>query len=212
MKHIQDSYVIGLTGTIASGKSTATAFFKQQGINVISADVITRELTAQNTPALATIASHFGQTILTKNNTLNRRALRKIIMQHPEEKRWLEAYLHPQIRVAIETALKHVISPYAVVEIPLLTRREDFPYLNHVLLLEVDKNLQLERLTTRDQCSYEEALGMIDMQPAQAIRRALADDIVQNNENEEHFKFVLQALHTRYLAQTQARGSSGIKN
>ena len=128
MKHASLPYVIALTGTIASGKSTASDFFKQQGIDVISADIIARELTGKNTPALAAIVSHFGQSITTENNTLNRRVLRKKIMQHPDEKHWLEAYLHPQIRVAIEAALKHVTSPYAVVEIPLLTRREDFPY------------------------------------------------------------------------------------
>jgi dephospho-CoA kinase len=210
MKHSSLPYTIGLTGTIASGKSTATKFFKHHNIDVISADVMAHELTAENTPALAAIAAHFGQTILTKDNTLNRRALRKKIMQHPDEKVWLEAYLHPQIRAALQTALKHVTSPYAVVEIPLLTRREDFPYLSQVLLLEVDKKVQLERLTARDQCSHDDAQRMIDMQPDQAIRRALADDIIQNNDDTDAFHQVLHALHMRYL--TQVSGSSGIKN
>jgi dephospho-CoA kinase len=193
------SYTIILTGTIASGKSTAADFFKQEGIDIISADVIARELTKPNTPALVAIAAHFGQGILTEAGELNRKALRQVILQHPDERRWLEAYLHPQIRTGIKSALETTQSPYAVVEIPLLTRREDFPYLNHVLLLEIDEALQVERLMARDRCTEDEALKMIQMQPNKTIRRALADDVIQNDGNTEHFKKTLQALHARYL-------------
>ncbi len=197
-------YTIILTGTIASGKSTAAEFFKQQGIDIISADSIARELTEPNTPALAAIASHFGQTILTKTGELNRKALRQVIIQHPDERRWLEAYLHPQIRASIESALKTSQGPYAMVEVPLLTRREDFPYLNHVLLLEIDEALQVERLMARDNCTKDEALQMIQMQPDKTVRRALADDVIQNDGNPEHFKETLQVLHARYLKSVQA--------
>ncbi|MCH9756711.1 MAG: dephospho-CoA kinase [Gammaproteobacteria bacterium] len=197
-------YTVILTGTIASGKSTAAAFFKQQDIEIISADIIARELTEPNTPALATLAAHFGPGILTSNGALNRQALRQIIMQHPDERRWLEAYLHPQIRTSIETALAAINSPYAVIEIPLLTRREDFPYLNHVLLLEIDETLQIERLMARDNCTKDEAKKMIQMQPDKTIRRALADDVIQNDGNPEHLTKTLKALHERYLKAAQA--------
>ncbi|MCH9689516.1 MAG: dephospho-CoA kinase [Gammaproteobacteria bacterium] len=197
-------YVIVLTGTIASGKSTAVEFFKQQSIGTICADSIARELTEPDTPALAAIAAHFGQRILMPDGALDRRALRHVITQHPDEQRWLEAYLHPQIRTAIEAALSTIQSPYAIIEIPLLTQREDFPYLHHVLLLEVDESVQLARLMARDHCTKTEAMNMIQMQPSQTIRRALADDIIYNDGNQEHFKQTLLALHTRYLKAAQA--------
>jgi dephospho-CoA kinase len=197
-------YVIVLTGTIASGKSTATEFFKQQSIDTLSADSIARELTEPGTLALSAISAHFGQSIIMPDGTLDRRALRHVITQHPDERRWLEAYLHPQIRTAIEASISAIQSPYAIIEIPLLTRREDFPYLNHVLLLEVDESVQVERLMARDHCTQTEALNMIKMQPSQTIRRALSDDIIYNNGNQEHFKQTLLALHTRYLKAAQA--------
>ncbi|MDF1678582.1 MAG: dephospho-CoA kinase [Legionellaceae bacterium] len=197
-------YIVILTGTIASGKSTAINFFKAQGIDTISADMIARELTAPNTPALAAIAAHFGQTILTPSGALDRHALRQTIVQHPDERRWLEGYLHPQIRAGIENVLKKTTSPYVLIEVPLITRREDFPYLNHVLLIEIDEALQIERLMLRDNCSKEAALHMIHIQPSKAIRRALADDIIQNDGNVEHFKDSLSALHERYLKASQA--------
>ena len=197
-------YTVVLTGTIASGKSTATHFFKQQDIDIISADIISRELTEPGTPALAAIAAHFGQHILTKDGALDRRALRDIIIQHPDERQWLESYLHPQIRSSIEVALAQTRSPYVVIEIPLLIRREDFPYLNQVLLLEVDQKIQIQRLMARDQCTEAEALKMIDMQPCQTTRRALANDVLQNDGDSAHFDACLEALHTRYLKQAQA--------
>ncbi len=196
-------YTIILTGTIASGKSTATRFFKQLGIETISADVIARELTEPGTPSLTAIAAHFGQNILTDSGALNRKALRRIILQHPDERRWLEAYLHPQIRVGIEEAITKAISPYVVVEVPLLTRREDFPYLDQVLLLEVDEKLQMERLMARDLCTKAEARKMIAMQPDKVVRRALADDIIQNSGDTRAFLKTLQALHERYLNAAQ---------
>lgn len=197
-------YTIVLTGTIASGKSTATDFFKQKNIDTISADIIARELTEPGTPALASITAHFGQHILTHDGALDRRALRQIIIRHPHERKWLEAYLHPQIRLNIEAALTQTQSPYVVIEIPLLTRREDFPYLNQVLLLEVNKTIQVERLMARDQCTEAEALKMIAMQPRDTTRRALADDVIQNDGDATHFETTLEALHTRYLKSAQA--------
>ena len=192
-------YTIALTGTIASGKSTAASFFKAQHIDIIDADAIARELTLPNTPALLAITAHFGTHILNADNTLNRSALRKIIIAHPDERKWLESYLHPQIRTNIKTALSHTKSPYVVIEIPLLTRREDFPYINHVLLLEVDEEQQIERLMARDTCTKAEAQSMIDMQPTQTVRRALADDVIQNDGNKAHFENTLKTLHARYL-------------
>ncbi|MDF1646323.1 MAG: dephospho-CoA kinase [Legionellaceae bacterium] len=197
-------YTVILTGTIASGKSTAADFFKQQGIDIISADAIARDLTQTNTPAFAAITAHFGPSIIASNGTLNRRALRQTIIQHPAERRWLEAYLHPQIRAHIEASLKTIQSPYAVIEVPLLTKRNDFPYLDHVLLLEIEEALQIKRLMARDQCTEDEAFKMVQMQPDKTVRRALADDVIQNDGHPEHFEATLKTLHKRYLKAAQA--------
>lgn len=203
------TYAIGLTGSIATGKSTAAAFFERHAIDVISADDVARDLTKAGEPALASIVSHFGQGILKKNGELNRRALRKKIIRHPAERRWLEGYLHPQIRARIENTLCDVTSPYAIVEIPLLINREHYPYLKRVLLLETDKELQLKRLMERDQCSYDDAVGMLNLQPREELRRMIADDVIRNDGNPEHLEGALRALHENYLTYSD---DNGIKN
>jgi len=195
------TYAIGLTGTIASGKSTAAAFFERHAIDVISADDIARNLTEYGEPALTSIVSHFGQAILKKNGELDRKALRQKIIRHPAERRWLEAYLHPQIRARIENALCEATSPYTIVEIPLLVNREHYAYLKRVLLLEIEPSLQLKRLIARDQCTHDDAVAMVNMQPREELRRALADDVVCNDGNPEHLEEALMGLHLNYLTQ-----------
>jgi len=192
-------YTVGLTGTIASGKSSALHFFESQGIDVVCADAIAKQLTQKGHPALDTIAAHFGPSILTDNGELDRKVLKACIIQSPIERRWLENYLHPQIRSQIEQEIQKASSSYVMVDIPLLTDRAHFPYLNRVLLLEIDEHLQLERLMARDHCSQARAEQMIALQPSITLRRALADDIIQNNDSLDALKQKLQALHERYL-------------
>lgn len=192
-------YTVGLTGTIASGKSSALLFFESQGIDVVCADTIAKQLTQKGHPALETIAAHFGPSILTNTGELNRKVLKACIIQNPIERRWLENYLHPQIRSHIEQEVQKANSSYVMVDIPLLTDRAHFPYLNRVLLLEIDERIQVERLMTRDDCSQERAEQMIALQPSITLRRALADDIIQNNESLDALHKKLQALHARYL-------------
>jgi len=196
------TYAIGLTGSIATGKSTAAAFFERHAIDIISADDIARDLTKYGEPALTSIVSHFGQGILKKNGELDRKALRKKIIRHPAERLWLEGYLHPQIRARIENALSDATSPYTIVEIPLLISRENYPYLKRVLLLEMKPSLQLERLIARDECTHDDAVAMLKIQPREELRRALADDIVCNDGNPEYLEEALTALHLNYLNQT----------
>lgn len=193
------TYAIGLTGSIASGKSTAAAFFERHGIDIISADDIARDLTKTGEPALATIVAHFGQGILKKNGELDRKALRKKIIRHPAERLWLEGYLHPQIRARIENTLCDATSPYVIIEIPLLISRENYPYLKRVLLLEIEPSLQIKRLIARDKCTHDDAVAMLKLQPREELRRVLADDVICNDGNPDHLEETLLALHLNYL-------------
>ena len=89
-------------------------------------------------------------------------------------------------------------SPYVVIEIPLLTNKTSYPYLNRVLLVEADEVNQIERVITRDNCTKEEALALLNAQPNQALRRAIADDILINNDSIEALQKQLSKLHTTY--------------
>lgn len=196
-------YCIGLTGTIASGKSTAMAYFKSRGVAVLSADDIAKGLTAPNMPALKKISDHFGPGVFTHNGELNRRLLRQTIMGSPTEKHWLEALLHPLIRQEIETQLTSCTGPYCVIEIPLLLDRKPYPYLSRVLLITADKEEQIRRLMARDHCTKTEALNLLHLQEHNNPRAALADDYVVNQGSPKALIEKLEALHviyTRYLS------------
>lgn len=194
-------YCVGLTGTIASGKTTAASYFKRMGIDVIDADAIARTLVTPHQPALLEIINHFGEQIITGAGTLDRRKLRDHIIQHPEDKTWLEACLHPRIRQEIEKQISMSKTPYVVIEIPLLMHREDYPYLNRVLLIKSTHSQQITRITHRDRCTEKEALSFLELQKNHAkSHEIIADDVVENNSSLALFVEKLDALHHIYLS------------
>ncbi len=195
-------YCIGLTGSVASGKSTVAANFARLGIEVISADHIARALVNRNQPALQQIVHHFGQTVLLPNGELNRRHLRELIVNNAIERRWLEDLLHPLIRRQIEQDIQHCKSPYCMIEIPLLTDTSAYPYLDRVLLVLADPEQQIIRMMARDHCSRDQACALLETTRADNDkRRAIANDMVMNNDTPEALHNKIMALHTQYLSQ-----------
>lgn len=193
-------YCIGLTGSVASGKSTVAAMFAKLGTDVISADHIARALVMRDQPALEEIVSHFGKSVLLPDGELNRRYLRELIVRNTSERLWLENLLHPLIRQHIRQEINHCTSPYCVIEIPLLTGKADYPYLNRVLLVTADPEQQVKRLEARDHCSREHAIALLKTSEAvEDQRRTIADDIIHNNGSSEDLQEKVSQLHTRYL-------------
>ncbi len=199
-------YCIGLTGTIASGKSLAINYFKSQGIDTLNADVIARELTQKGSQALTDISQHFGQDFLTSDGELNRRKLRSHILAYPDDRQWLEQLLHPMIRQRIEAAITHCKSPYCVIEIPLLLDKTPYPYLNRVLLITSEPQQQIQRLMARDNCSETEAKALLAHQETNNHRAALADDIVLNTGSVDELNRKLSELHQNYLQEHRSVG------
>ncbi|KTD49424.1 dephospho-CoA kinase [Legionella rubrilucens] len=191
-------YCIGLTGNIASGKSSAIRCFKNLGIPVIIADEVAREVTAPGQPALQAIQQHFGDKMLHQGR-LNRSKLRQLIFKHPEERRWLENLLHPLIRQRIETRVTSFEAPYCVIEIPLLLDRSHYPYLNRILVILSEPERLIERVMTRDQHTREEALAILATQPDEAARRAIADDLIINEGSLVELEQTINDLHEKYL-------------
>ena len=197
-------YSIGLTGTIASGKSTAAAFFAKQNIPTLSADAFARARTLPNEPAFHAIVEHFGSSIQHPSGEINRRQLREIIIHDPMQRQWLESLLHPLIKQSIQQALRVATGYYCVVEIPLLTHREDYPDLKRILLIQAEKDIQMKRLMLRDHCSESDALTFLATQPIN--QHHLADDIIINNGHLDEFTTNLQTLHEQYLRLAQSTG------
>lgn len=192
-------YCIGLTGTVASGKSTAIAYFKELGIDTLSADTIARQLTEKNSPALLEITHHFGNNILTADGELNRAQLRQHIMNHQKDRLWLENLLHPMIRKQIKLGISACTSPYCVIEIPLLADRKTYPYLNRVLLITSNNKQQIQRLMTRDNCSEADAIKLLTHQDNTYKHHELADDVICNDGLVSNFREQLFKLHQSFL-------------
>ncbi|BCA95611.1 dephospho-CoA kinase [Legionella antarctica] len=192
-------FAVGLTGNIASGKTTAAKIFASFGVMVINADTISKELTAKKKPAYEKIIAHYGSHIVLENGELNRKLIRDIIFSNPNERKWLEALLHPLIRKHLQNKVDSCVTPYCVVEIPLLLDKKDYPYLNKILVITAPKKLQISRVMERDQCSKEQALAILSAQPDDNLRLRSADDVLINDSGLDLLKEALEKLHLKYL-------------
>jgi dephospho-CoA kinase len=197
--NIHTPYCVGLTGTIASGKSTVANLFYEQGIAVFCADKIAKDLTLPGCPALDAIVHYFGPEALTHAGELNRRYLRHRMIHHPDEKQWLETLLHPQIRTALLTAIQTASGPYTMVDIPLLYDRTLYPFLTRVLCVTATHAQQIERLIKRDQCSPQEAEALLSLQRAADKSKQNIDDTIHNDTTINALKNQVVELHQQYL-------------
>jgi dephospho-CoA kinase len=194
-------FVVGLTGNIASGKSTAAKIFSDFGIQVINADQISKELTVKETPAYNQIVARYGSEILSNDGELNRKRLREIIFSQPDERLWLEHLLHPLIRKRLEHLANLCTTAYCLIEIPLLLNKDNYPYLNKILVITAPQNLQIARVMERDQCSKEQALAILLTQPDDHSRLKIADDVIINDAGLDALRCNLEQLHHQYLHQ-----------
>ncbi|MCL9684293.1 dephospho-CoA kinase [Legionella maioricensis] len=192
-------FAVGLTGNIASGKTTAAKIFASLGVEVLSADKVSKELTAKNTPTYKEIIAHYGPEIILEDGELNRKRMRDIIFSNPDERRWLENLLHPLIRKNLEKQVNLCITPYCVVEIPLLLDKKKYPYLNKILVITAPQELQIARVMERDKCSKEQAQAILSAQPDDNLRLKSADDVIINAAGLNVLKHDLEKLHYKYL-------------
>jgi dephospho-CoA kinase len=191
---------IGLTGGIASGKSTVAERFLELGVPVIDADESARAVVAPGTNGLEAVAREFGSNLLTSAGELDRRALRDLIFAAPERRRVLESMLHPLIRADMEARAQHAVGPYLVLAIPLLTEVGGRERVNRVLLVDTDETRQLDRLMARDGETRARAEAMLAAQATRASRLAVADDVLVNSGTVRDLRRAVDQLHQRYLS------------
>lgn len=196
-------FILGLTGGIGSGKSAATQWFESQGIKVIDADVVAREIVEPNQPALRAIQQTFGDWVLLEDGQLNRRALREHIFQCPEARQALEQITHPAIRQSIIQQLQQAQSPYVILVSPLLFETNQHELVQHTLLIDADQQTQLQRASQRDGQSEEQIQKIIAAQMPRDQKQQLAHDIVLNDGLLEHLHAQLKLLHLKYLQRAE---------
>lgn len=198
-------YTVALTGGIGSGKSTIAAYFAAEGVTIIDADVIAREVVEPGTPALQAIVARYGDSILTDQGTLQRARLREIIFAAPDEKNWLNALLHPLINARTQQLKAQAISPYVLWVVPLLVENQLQHQADRVLVIDTDEETQLKRTLARDNVSPEQAKRILAAQATRQQRLACADDIIDNSGAPENALPQVARLHQRYLKLAAAK-------
>jgi dephospho-CoA kinase len=196
-------FVIGLTGGIAAGKSEVSRRFEALGITVADADLAARAVVAPGSEGLARIAAHFGTDILLADGQLDRAALRARIFDSAQERQALEAITHPAIRQQLRQACEQAEGPYAIAAIPLLTEaggRQQYPWLDRILVVDVPVAVQHARLMHRDGIDAALADRMIAAQASREARLALADDVVVNDGHPDHLQAHVERLDRAYRA------------
>jgi len=194
-------YCVGLTGGIASGKSAVAERFAARGIVVADADVVARTIVEPGQPALAEVVARFGKNMLEPDGRLDRAALRRRVFGDEAARKALEAILHPPIRMALREQCLAAPGAYALAAIPLLAEgggRQVYPWLDRILVVDVAKERQLERLMRRDGIDAALATNMVDAQASRGERLAIADDVVVNDGTLDDLEAHVAALDQLY--------------
>jgi len=175
--------ILGVTGGIASGKSTAAALLEELGAHVISADQIAREVVEPGSDVLAQLVQMFGTQILARDKTLDRKHLGAIVFDDSDARVRLEAVMHPAIAELSQQRLNAAAHKYPLVvyEAPLLFEANAQDRVDKVLCITVDPEIQLQRVQERDGCSEAEAQARIAAQMPQGEKAELSDYVVDNS-------------------------------
>jgi dephospho-CoA kinase len=190
---------VGLTGGVASGKTTAAKLFAELGAGIVDTDAVAREVVALGEPGLEAVAAEFGDAILQSSGELDRRALRELVFRQPEQRKRLEAILHPLIRARTAQRLAELAAPYAIVVVPLMFETGFDTLVDRTAVVDCPEATQLARLQRRDGLEGSDAQAMLDAQLDRRARLSQADDIIDNSGAIEQLKTRVAALHTRYM-------------
>ncbi|KOR28597.1 hypothetical protein TI05_16625 [Achromatium sp. WMS3] len=197
--------VIGLTGGIGSGKSTAAKHFAALGAYVIDADQIAHKLVAPGQKTLELIVNAFGSQILTANGNLNRAILRQLVFSNMDAKTRLEDILHPQIYIAIQNEISKIKEfkdtvPYIIIMVPLLLETQQTNLCQRILVIDIPESIQIERVQQRDGHTLTQIQAIMNNQWHRAKRLASADDIIDNSTDLISLIAQIDKLHTYYMS------------
>jgi dephospho-CoA kinase len=190
---------IGLTGGIASGKTTVAQLFAAHGVPILDADVIAREVIAPGTALRAQLFEHFGPGIRRADGDLDRAALRRSVFADAALRRELESLLHPAIAARTQQLALQLNGPYQIHVVPLLVETHSMGRYQRILVVDCPESLQLSRLRAREGLSEPEAQAMLAAQASRAARLAAADDVIVNDADTAALAPQVAALHARYL-------------
>lgn len=193
-------FKVGLTGGIASGKSTVADMFSAHGVPIIDTDVIAREVVAPGSPGLEAVIAAFGKEIVAADGTLDRTALRAIMFNDEVKRALLESILHPLIRDESIARSGAASGPYQMIVVPLLYGSPMTEMMDRILVVDCSEETQLARLQERDAETAPTARRMLAAQASRDQRRSIADDVISNDSDLDQTRRQVDELHRQYLA------------
>ncbi|MEE4216015.1 MAG: dephospho-CoA kinase [Xanthomonadales bacterium] len=199
-------FVVVLTGGIASGKTAASDHFASLGVPVIDTDIIARELVEPGQAALQRIKYELGPGFLDSSGRLDRDRMRKAIFANSNLKARLESILHPLIAEEAERRLANLNTPYCILVIPLYAESARWSFVDHVVVVDVDEETQIERVMIRDGIDRPQARAILDAQSSRVDRLALAHDVIDNTGTLQKLQEQVDVIHERILASASTRG------
>lgn len=180
--------VVAVTGGIASGKTAVTEALAARGLPVFDADVAAREVVAPGSEGLAEIVAAFGPGVLDAQGGLDRAAMRRHVFDHPDDRRRLEAIIHPRVRRRLREQVEACSAPLAALAIPLLAEvggRSAYPWIDRIVVVDAPDAVRIARLQARDGIDADLAKRMLAAQASRAARLAIADHVLDNGGSRE---------------------------
>ena len=191
--------IIGLTGGIGSGKSAASSFFMDLGIDVLDADHVARDALRINSPGYDLFIEEFGSSFLDDSKDIDRKKLRATIFKNPDKKLKLENIIHPIVKDSILDFIDKSKSPYTIIMVPLIFETNSATNYNRVLVIDCDIDTQVARTTARDNQKTSEVMNGINKQASREDRLSIADDIILNSSSLEFLHEQVLFVHNKYM-------------
>ena len=191
--------IIGITGGIASGKSTVTNFLRQKGFQVVDADALVHQLQKPGGRLFKALVQHFGQEIILENGELNRPLLASLIFSNTEEREWSKQIQGEIIREELATLRDQFAQTESIffMDIPLLFEQDYSSWFNETWLVYVEPDVQMERLMKRDQLSEDVAISRLSAQWPLEEKKGLASQVIDNNGSQDQLLAQLNSLLER---------------
>lgn len=196
---LNKKFIVGITGGIGSGKTTATDIFAQLGIDIIDTDILARSALAKGSSLLPQVFNYFGEAFKLEDASLNRAALREEIFNSAASKAWLENLIHPWVHQQTKMRLIAAQSPYIILVSPLLIEVGQLELINRLLIVDVNPDVQLQRTALRDNTTQELVAKIMEQQVDREKRLSLADDVLDNSKDLIHLEEQIKILHDKYL-------------
>ena len=180
--------IVGLTGGIGSGKSSAAKFFIELGIDVIDADEVSKNILDSNIEAKGKFVDTFGNEFLDTNNKIDRSLLRSEIFKDEQKKNLLESIIHPLVREQILKFIENSKSIYKIIMVPLIFETKSESFYDKIVVVDCEEEIQIKRASNRDKKSTDNIINIMKAQASRQERNSIADIIIMNYNSLEDLK------------------------